>query len=820
MTSPSTEGRRSNLVSIWFALNLLLLALVAILYVTYPVEELNRRLGDAFFRLRGHQPTSANVALVLIDDASLERYGRWPWPRRQLARLVDGVSAHHPTSIGLDILLAESGGTAGDDSLAKAIGSAGNVVLAARLSNAPDRLWTDPLALFRARAAAVGHVQATMDPDGIVRRVPLVEVSADGPRWPLTVEMARLATGQPVRLGQDSIWLGNRRVYLDGRSLQTQGPGWSSYTLQFLYIDFRQQFVEGETDPPFVTISAARILDGDPSPSLRGKNVLIGFGASDLGDRIATPVSGQVPMPGVEVHANLLQGLLAGRGIRHAELVPELVLLLIYSLASTLLVLQRPGWLSIWIPVALFAASYAAGFLLFTQRGILLDFGPLACAAILAVPLAQLQDLLIVNRALNRGLQQLRSTLLPRTGQLNSFQPDTNAQDSGRALQQKLDLIQGMQSELAFLYTFRQNLLKSMQEGLAVFDSMGKMEFCNPFWERFCQRHGWNPQIGLVEFGQLLGHPRWSNLTQLMIGGGPPPESEIYIQGGFWQVRCLRLTAENGRPGWMLMVTDLTSRLERDQARAEALRFVTHELRTPLVSIQGFAEFLMRYPNANGSKEAAATVFRESQRLVSLINTYLDVLRFDAGARSLRKEPILIPEMVAQVERVMAPIADSAEIHVRTELDPTLPALVADRPMLTGVLLNLLNNAVKYSPGGSDVALTVHNDQTSVIFEVRNPGSPIPPDKLAHLFEPFYRAHEHETSTPGWGLGLTFVNRIVEEHHGTISATSDEHEIRVRVSVPVDEAKVGRATEAKVGQIDPSSEVRAPVAPHFQKNDN
>jgi len=203
----------------------------------------------------------------------------------------------------------------------------------------------------------------------------------------------------------------------------------------------------------------------------------------------------------------------------------------------------------------------------------------------------------------------------------------------------------------------------------------------------------------------------------------------------------------------------------------------------------------MRYPKANSSREAAATVFRESQRLVSLINTYLDVLRFDAGARSLRKEPILIPDMVAQVEKIMAPIANSAEIHVRVELDPTLPALIGDRPMLTGVLLNLLNNAVKYSPSGSDVALAVHGDQTSVNFEVCNPGSPIPPEKLSHLFEPFYRAHEHETSTPGWGLGLTFVKRIVEEHHGTIKATSDEHEISVRVTVPLDETSLSKPVE-------------------------
>jgi two-component system sensor histidine kinase KdpD len=258
------------------------------------------------------------------------------------------------------------------------------------------------------------------------------------------------------------------------------------------------------------------------------------------------------------------------------------------------------------------------------------------------------------------------------------------------------------------------------------------------------------------------------------------------LGGGFWQVRGFPLATEaSSGPRWMVVVTDLTSRLERDQARAEALRFVTHELGTPLVSIQGFAEFLLRYPKAEASTDAVSTIFRESQRLVSLINTYLDVLRFDAGARSLRREPVAIPAMVAQIEKIMAPIAESAEIHIRVDMDASLPALRGDPPMLTGVLLNLLNNAVKYSPGGSEVSLIVRGDQSDVSFEVCNPGAPIAPEHLSHLFEPFYRAQEHETSAPGWGLGLTFVKRIVEEHRGVIEATSDESGIRVRVRLPV-----------------------------------
>jgi len=283
-------------------------------------------------------------------------------------------------------------------------------------------------------------------------------------------------------------------------------------------------------------------------------------------------------MTGVEVHANLLEGLLAGRGIRHAALGARILLLVVFSLVSTWLVLRRPGWESVWIPLVLFAVCYGAAFWLFRHRGILFDLGPLVCAAIFAVPLAQLESLAIVNRGLNRGLEQLRNTLLPgpTAGQLPGFQPDSRAQDSAADLQQKLDLVQSLQSELASSYTFRENLLESMHEGIAVFDAAGKNEFRNHYWERFCEQQGWAPSMELAEFGRRLGHPGWSNLDQRLREGAPPPESEVYLGGGFWQVRGLRMapSGTNG-PQWMVVVSDLTSRLERDRARAEALRFVT-----------------------------------------------------------------------------------------------------------------------------------------------------------------------------------------------------------------------------------------------------
>jgi signal transduction histidine kinase len=755
--------------------------------MTYPVEELSRRLDDIYFRLRRPLPTSRSVALVLIDDLSLSRYGRWPWPRSLLARLVRATAAQKPGAIGLDILLSEAEDSRNDHDLAKALQEAGNVVLATKLGGSPQRPWADPLPIFLASSAGAGHVQAVEDADGICRSLPVHELSAEGPRWAFALEVSRVVRNVALEQNSGGLWLGKDRVRVDGTMRRAGTRGWQSYSPDFLTINFRQQYSPEKTNPPFVVVSAAELLDVKQAPALWRKAVLIGFGATELSDRLPTPVSGQMPMPGVEVHANLVDGLLRGQGLQHAGVFPQVLFLVGFSLISTWLVLRWPGWDGVLVQTALLLVSYGAGYWLFAHAHRIIAFGPVLCAGLLAVPLAQLENLVVVNRGLTRGLRQLRQTLQAGHAplELAGFHPAETPETAGD-LQWRVELINQLQSELGSLYAFRQQLLESMHEGLAVFAADGKTLFRNRFWETFCRKHEWNPELDLIDFGRQLGHPNWANVEDRVRGTGLPAESEVYLGGGFWQIRCTRLssTSGDGSAPWMVVVTDLTSRLERDQARADALRFVTHELRTPLVSIQGFAEFLLRYPQASGSADAAAIIFRESQRLVSLINTYLDVLRFDAGARSLRREPIRIPQMIEQLQRVMSPIAEAAEIRIQVHMDPELPSLEADPPMLSGVILNLLNNAVKYSPAGSEVTLRITGTEANVIFEICNPGSPIAPEDLAHLFEPFFRARASDEPAPGWGLGLTFVKRIVEEHHGMIEASSDENGIRVRVILP------------------------------------
>jgi signal transduction histidine kinase/CHASE2 domain-containing sensor protein len=764
----------------WLLLNVLLLAVVGVLSLSYPVEELSRRSGDMYFRLRGRQGTSPHVAMILIDDASLERFGRWPWKRSLLAQVVRAASAEHPKALGLDILLSETEDETNDRELANALKDAGNTVLVAKISNSPQgRLWVEPLPIFAQNAVAVGHAQAALGPDSICRSVPVRELSLEGPRWAFALEVTRVAGRSILADDGHELRIGERKIPTIGTSSHAVVAGAESESLRFLPIDFRGQIAPGETSPPFSAVSVVDLFGGKAGGQLQGKTVLIG--STEIGDRIPTPVSDKLPMPGVEIHANLIDAILAGRSLRPLNGWLNLLVLCAFSFSSTWVVFRWPVWRGLAALAAVLAVGLAASYLVFAWMHILVELGPFLCVALLAGPLAQLQNLVLVDRGLTQGLRQLQIALKTTEPVRKDSLPAAlraESQSTAGDLHWKVSLLRQLQAELSSLYAFDETLLEAMQEGLAVFAVDGRVIFRNPKWQSFCEKQRWEATADLDDFGAALREPGWSDLRKSLATPGVWLDSEVHLGEGLWRLRAVRLKRtppSDASDLIMVVAMDQTARLERDRARAEALGFVTHELRTPLVSIQGFAEYLLRYSKERASCEAAATIFQESGRLVAMINTYLDVLRLDAGARPMRRETFQVGETVKQVARVVQPIAQASEIKVSTEIAGDLPTLQGDPHLIEGALLNLVSNAIKYSARGSEVKLRVDVERDGVVLEVWNPGPAIPPDELVRLFEPFYRRNEQEEKTRGWGLGLAFVKRIAEQHGGKAEAWSESN---------------------------------------------
>jgi len=760
----------------WLGLSLLLFLTSWLLSLTYPVDELGKRANDLYFRLHRDSSPSSRVALVVVDDASLGQYGRWPWPRVRLAQLIRAIHSHHPRAIGIDILLSEPEDEQNDSALAESIRDAGNVVLVDKITGSPGgKLWVEPLRRFDAAAAGVGHVQVALDADGICRSVPARELSVDGPRSAFVLEAARVASEPPTQAALEAPFTEKSRPAWAGIGQQLSGVNRESPRL--LIINYRRQIATDDADATrsFPVVSVADILSGDGGDELRNRVVLVGFASTGLTDELLTPVTTRAPMPGVEIHANLLDSLLSGTSLSAVGNVAQTFALLVSSCLLGWLAL-RGGVVSLLGPLGLAVIEYTSGYVLFSRAHLQLSLGPLLCSTILAAPFGQIRNLVLVNRSLNHSFRILQHELQsgpavhPQVGVLTQ---ETDA--AGRKkLSWKLELLTRIHAQLSSLYVFHRTLLDSMQEGLVVLAPDGAVLFFNRSWEKLCELHGCDSAKALQLLDVACDTPQWRQMRDAGTEVLGQFEREAHIGNGLWHIQAQRLpwTSHAGSTALMIILANRTAAMERDRARSEALNFVTHELRTPLVAIQGFAELMERFPQ-RAPTSSAGVIFRESRRLVAMIDTYLDVLRLDSGYHVPHQEPIDVKQMLTDVIQVVRPWADASNITIECEYSEGWLSIRGATPLLAGAMLNLLSNAIKYSPEGSVVQVRVVQKAAALAFEVWSHGPSVPEDQLEELFQPFYRGPGDHTSKRGWGLGLAFVKRIAEKHSGSVEVYND-----------------------------------------------
>jgi len=722
----------------------------AALSVAPVARDLALRLTDSYFRLTPARQQS-RVVLVLIDDDSLRQVGRWPWSRTILAGLTRKLSQAGASVIGLDILLSEPQSPEADAELQAALGQ--RTVLADKIGTYPEGpRWTEPLPRFSGAAGAVGHALAPLDRDGVCRRFPPIELTTDGPRWAFAVELARRVDPQRTS------------AFLAAYGIQeTDDAGPLRIARPILTpISYR--------NGGFETLSAASVLQGRGLDGVRNRPVLLGFGPAEITDRVMTPVNGELPMPGVEVHAQIFDAIVNGRTLRELPTVWRAIALALTSVVSVLAFGRFRGWFAALAAVAIAAAAYAGGWLAFLQAARLLPVGSMMLAVVLAPLVVYSADFVAVERSLTRQLRELRSWLAARGGDGSPTTGD---------LAWRLSVLHALQAQLGSLYELHSTLLESTQDLIAIFGADRRLLLSNrAFAAVFADDARTGVPLEQVR-SRLSPHP-----DAPLVGDDNKVEGEAHVGERLYFVRVVPLPPTRLSPGggWVMILTDLAARVDRDRARAEALGFVTHELRTPLVSIQGFAQVMMEYPGSPACDGAPQTIFRESRRLLALINSYLDVLRLDAGARPICSEQVNLDAVVKQVFDILQPLAAAADM--RLQYQSANLVVMADELLITGAVLNLVSNAVKYGTPGTEIRVTCSASATGVALGVHNRGTPVRESELARLHDPFYRSSDVESAKTGWGLGLAFVKRIAEKHGGTVDVRNFEDGVIFELHLP------------------------------------
>jgi len=226
-----------------------------------------------------------------------------------------------------------------------------------------------------------------------------------------------------------------------------------------------------------------------------------------------------------------------------------------------------------------------------------------------------------------------------------------------------------------------------------------------------------------------------------------------------------------------------------DVERAKLLSWVSHELKSPLTAIVAFADILAHNKEktlTTRQLEHLRIIQRNSQRLQGLVNDLLDLTRLQTGNLMLRPSSFDAADLVTEIAESMQPVFAGRRQHLNVTLEAGPISVRADRDRMAQVLVNLVDNASKYSPPRTEIRLDVATHGGWLHLTVADRGPGIPAGALPHVFRPFYRVDNEVTkSVPGTGIGLSIVQRIVELHGGRIDIESAPGKgTTVRVSVP------------------------------------
>ena len=323
-------------------------------------------------------------------------------------------------------------------------------------------------------------------------------------------------------------------------------------------------------------------------------------------------------------------------------------------------------------------------------------------------------------------------------------------------------------------------------------------------------------QVANREVRLLLGHPGGevlgtplADLLSPLEGAGPllsdlgSVQESVEVRTPGTPARILTITTSPylDHHGWLagrlLLVRDVTAEREVERMKSQFVASVSHELRTPLTSILGFARTLLRKPDLDEDSrtEFLGIIHSQSERLHHLIEDILEISKIESGGTGLSLESIDLPGITQGVVTGLRTKAEAGEVALSVALpEPPHAPLMGDPARVRSVVENLVDNAIKFTPAGRSVTVSLTQDAGTWRLEVQDTGLGIPADHLERIFERFHRVVRPGLEIAGTGLGLAIVKEIVEAHGGRISVSSVLDEgTRFEVELPCAGPVPGRA---------------------------
>ena len=225
---------------------------------------------------------------------------------------------------------------------------------------------------------------------------------------------------------------------------------------------------------------------------------------------------------------------------------------------------------------------------------------------------------------------------------------------------------------------------------------------------------------------------------------------------------------------------------EAEQRKNDLIVYLAHDLKTPLTSVIGYLTLLRDEEEISPRLREKYTgiALDKALRLEDLVNEFFDITRFNLTTLTLEPERTNLSRMLEQMVSEFSPVLQEKELSWETAISQDVE-ISCDRDKLQRVLDNLIRNAVSYSAPGTAILVAMEPEGNEAVLRLQNHGRTIPPEKLCHIFEQFYRVDSSRASaTGGAGLGLAIAKEIVELHGGSITAESEQESILFTVRLP------------------------------------
>jgi two-component system, OmpR family, phosphate regulon sensor histidine kinase PhoR len=304
-------------------------------------------------------------------------------------------------------------------------------------------------------------------------------------------------------------------------------------------------------------------------------------------------------------------------------------------------------------------------------------------------------------------------------------------------------------------------IIANIEDGVIVLDENYKVLFAN---RNARDTFGMNGDSLGQPVLQLIQHP---DLQAFLLRSG---ESSIkYHEINFDDGRVFN-AQQTAIPniGLALTLHDITYLKKLDQMKNEFVHTVSHDLRSPLTAVLGYAELVGRAGPLNEQQEEFLRRVQASvQSITTLINELLDLGRLEAGFDT-RRELVQVESVLGYTLDMLGSLITQKDIKVEREIAPSLPGLRGNPIRIRQMLDNLIGNAIKYTPPGGKIRLALHAEDKQLIFQITDTGPGIPLDEQSRIFEKFYRASNVLEGPKGTGLGLAIVKSIVDGHHGRV----------------------------------------------------